>query len=41
MTKEELVKLVTDDLTASGSINLSLDEKEIARVIDVEQNIVS
>ena len=40
MTKEELVKLVTDDLTASGSINLSLDEKEIARVIDVEKNMV-
>ena len=38
MTKDELIKLIQDDLTASGSIELELNEKEISRIIDVEKN---
>ena len=38
MTKEELVQLVTDDLTVSGSLSLNLNTKEIERIIDVEKN---
>lgn len=37
MTKDELIKLIQDDLTASGSIELELNEKEISRIIDVEK----
>lgn len=39
MTKQELIKLISDDLTASGNINLDLDEKEISRIIDVEKKM--
>ena len=39
MTKQELIKLISDDLTASGNINLDLDEREISRIIDVEKKI--
>lgn len=40
MTKQELIKLVTDDLTVSGSLKLNLNEDEISRIIDVEKNMV-
>lgn len=36
MTKEELMKLISDDMTASGSIPIDLNEKEVSRIIDVE-----
>lgn len=39
MTKQELIKLISDDLTASGNIKLDLDEKEISRIIDVEKHM--
>ena len=39
MTKQELIKLVVDDLTVSGSLKLSLNEDEISRIIDVEKNM--
>lgn len=39
MTKQELIKLISDDLTASGNINLDLDEKEISRIIVVEKKM--
>lgn len=39
MTEQELIKLISDDLTASGNINLDLDEKEISRIIDVEKKM--
>ena len=40
MNKQELIKLVTDDLTVSGSMNLSLNEDEIGRIIEVEKGMV-
>ena len=40
MTKQELIKMVTDDLTVSGSLKLNLNEDEISRIIDVEKNMV-
>ena len=40
MTKDELVQLVVDELTASGSLNISLKTKEISRIIDVEKKYV-
>lgn len=39
MTKQDLIKLIHDDLTVSGSLKLDLDEKEIARIIDVEKKM--
>ena len=39
MTKQELIKLIVDDLTVSGSLKLSLNEDEISRIIDVEKNM--
>jgi len=40
MTKEELIQLISDDLTASGSIKLNLNTDEISRIIDVEKNMM-
>ena len=40
MTKQELIQLIEDDLTVSGSLSLSLNEDEISRIIDVEKNMV-
>ena len=40
MTKDELVQSVVDELTASGSLNISLKTEEISRIIDVEKKYV-
>jgi hypothetical protein len=40
MTKEELIQLISDDLTASGSIKLNLNTDEISRIIDVEKEMM-
>ena len=40
MIKSELIKLISDELTASGSIPLNLNEDEISRIIDVEKEMV-
>lgn len=39
MTKQELVQLIVDDLTVSGSLDITLDTKEIERIIDVEKKM--
>ena len=40
MTKDELVQFVVDELTASGSLNISLKTEEISRIIDAEKKYV-
>lgn len=36
MKKQDLIKLINDDITASGAIPVKLPEKEISRIIDLE-----
>ena len=38
MTKQDFIKFISDDLTASGSIPVSLNYNEISRIIDKELN---
>lgn len=40
MTKQDLIQLVTDELTVSGSLDISLKEKEIDRIIETEKKYV-
>lgn len=40
MIKSELIKLISDELTASGTIPLNLNEDEISRIIDFEKEMV-
>lgn len=40
MTKEELIQLISDDLTASGQLKLDLNKEEISRIIDVEKKMM-
>ena len=40
MTKDELIKFISNDLTASGSIAINLKEKEISRIIDMETTML-
>ena len=40
MIKSELIKLISDELTVSGSIPLNLNEDEISRIIDFEKEMV-
>jgi hypothetical protein len=40
MTKQDLIQFVTDELTVSGSLNISLKEKEIDRIIEAEKKYV-
>ena len=40
MTKEELIQLISDDLTASGQIKINLNTDEISRIIDVEKEMM-
>lgn len=41
MTKQELIQLIKDDLTASGGLDLDvLEDKEIDRIIEIEKNHV-
>lgn len=36
MKKQDLIKLINDDITASGAIPVELPEPEISRIIDIE-----
>lgn len=38
MTRNDFIKFISDDLTASGSIPVSLNDHEISRIIDKELN---
>lgn len=40
MTKREMIKWLKDEVTMSGSINISLQDKEYGRVIDKETNMI-
>lgn len=40
MTKEDLIQLVSDDLTVSGTLNIKVSDQEIGRIIDVEKKYV-
>lgn len=40
MTKDDLVKLVVDELTISGSLDITLNTDEINRIIDMEKKYV-
>ena len=40
MTRQEFVQFISDDLTASGSIPVNLNTKEIERIIDAEKEWV-
>lgn len=40
MTRDEFIQFISDDLTASGSIPVSLNTKEIERIIDAEKEWV-
>lgn len=40
MTKEDLVKFVVDELTVSGTLNISLNTDEIERIIEAEKKYV-
>lgn len=39
MTKEDLVKFISDDLTVSGSLKVTVNENEISRIIDAEKTM--
>lgn len=40
MTKEELIQLVEDEITVSGSLKLTVKKEEIARIIEMEKKYV-
>lgn len=40
MTKQEMIEWLDDEVTMSGSLNISLSEKEYSRVIDKETNMI-
>jgi len=40
MTKEELIQMVVDEITVSGSLDIEVNEKEVARIIEAEKKYV-
>ena len=40
MTRSEFIEWLKDDVTMSGTINLSLPDKEYSRIIDKELNMI-
>ena len=38
MTKQELIQLVKDEITVSGSLKLPIKDEEISRIIDMEKD---
>ena len=40
MTKSEMVQWLKDEVTMSGTLNISIADKEYERVIDKETNMI-